>query len=110
VYVCNLMTQAGETNQFTASDHIKAIYHHVDQPFIQKIIVNSGDIPENVKLRYKGEYAEPVLLDKENLLELGLDIMSGEIATYEDSVIRHDTVKISEMLFELILNETKENR
>ena len=45
VYICNLMTQAGETHDFTASDHVRAIYDHMERPFINTILVNNEDIP-----------------------------------------------------------------
>lgn len=102
VYICNLMTQAGETNNFSASDHVKALYEHTDEPFIQKIIVNKAAIPENIKLRYKGEDASPVPLDLENLKELGIDIITGDIVTFEGGVLRHDTKRLSHIIYQLL--------
>ena len=107
VYICNLMTQKGETYGFTASDHVRAIYDHIAPYSIQKIIVNNGEIPERVRLRYKGELATPVKVDKPELMELGVEIITDSIVTFDDGVLRHDTKKLSELIYKLILNETK---
>ena len=107
VYICNLMTQAGETHDFTASDHIKAIHDHMDFPFIDTILVNSETIPPDVELRYKEELAQPVHFDLDRLSDLGIEVVQEEIAELDGNVIRHDTKKVSEILYSMILNETK---
>lgn len=105
VYICNLMTQNGETNDYTASDHVKALYRHLEQPFLQKIIINNRQIPEYVKLRYKGEDAIPVIMDEENLLALNLEIISRPIASIEEGVIRHDAEKVAQIIYQLLSEE-----
>ena len=62
VYICNLMTQAGETHGFTASDHVKAIYDHMGCAFIDTILVNNEEIPEDIQLRYNEELADPFIM------------------------------------------------
>jgi uncharacterized cofD-like protein len=110
VYICNLMTQAGETLDFTASDHVKAIYDHMDCAFIDTILVNNEGIPPEVELRYKEELARPVQFDFDRLRELGIEVLEEEIAYLENRVIRHDTKKVAEILYSLILNETEKRR
>src|SRR3954470_13852228 len=90
VYICNLMTQAGETHGYTASDHVRAIYDHLDQPFIDTILVNSEEIPNEIQKKYIEEAATPVHFDISNLYELGLEVIYGEIVSLENGVIRHD--------------------
>ncbi|MFS0636568.1 YvcK family protein [Mesobacillus foraminis] len=107
VYICNLMTQAGETHNFTASDHVKAIYAHMGCGFLDTILVNNESIPPEVELRYKEELAKPVQFDLDRLKELGVEVLQKEIATLENNVIRHDTKKVAEILYSLIINETK---
>ena len=106
-YICNLMTQKGETYGYTASDHVKAIFDHMAPHSIQKIIVNNGQIPEHIKLRYKGELATPVQIDKRELNRLGVDIIADAIIRFENGVLRHDTNKLAKLIYKLILNETK---
>jgi uncharacterized cofD-like protein len=107
VYICNLMTQAGETHDFTASDHVKAIYDHMNASFINTILVNNENIPEDVQLRYHEELAQPVLYDIERLEEMGLEVLQEEIVCHDDGVIRHDTKKVAQILFNIIKAETK---
>ncbi|SFC26284.1 conserved hypothetical protein, cofD-related [Bacillus sp. OV322] len=107
VYVCNLMTQAGETLDYTASDHIKAIYDHMEGPFIDRILVNNEEIPEEVQQRYQEEFAKPVVYDVESLKNLGLEIVQDQIFSYEGNAIRHNTKKVAELLYNMLIDETK---
>ncbi|MCM3585132.1 YvcK family protein [Mesobacillus maritimus] len=102
VYICNLMTQAGETLNFTASDHIKAIYDHMESPFLDMVLLNNEEIPPEIELRYKEELAKPVEFDYERLKKLGIHVVREKIANLEGNVIRHDTRKVAEILYSLI--------
>lgn len=102
VYICNLMTQAGETMNFTAGDHVKALYDHMKCAFIDTIIVNDGLILEPIQHRYEEERAMPVVFDLEKLKQLGLHVVQDQYATYEGDFIRHDTKKIAEQLYFLV--------
>ncbi|KQL53089.1 hypothetical protein AN964_05900 [Heyndrickxia shackletonii] len=104
VYICNLMTQAGETLDYTASDHVDAIYQHMGCHFIDTILVNNEEIPQNIQDRYKEELAKPVVYDVDRLINLGLDVIYDQILTYEDGLIRHDTDKVAKILYNLLPN------
>ncbi|WP_442596166.1 gluconeogenesis factor YvcK family protein [Neobacillus sp. D3-1R] len=107
VYICNLMTQAGETHDFTASDHVQAIHDHMNASFIDMILVNNEFIPEPVKMRYHEELAMPVKFDLDRLKNLGVEVLQDEIASLENGVIRHDTKKVAKILNQIIKDETK---
>jgi uncharacterized cofD-like protein len=102
VYVCNVMTQYGETLGYTASDHVQALNQHMNQKFMDLILVNNDEIPVDIKDRYAEELAQPVDFDIEKLKEMGLDVFIDKIVTYEKGVIRHDTNKVAKILFEMI--------
>ena len=102
VYICNVMTQAGETLEYTASDHVKALYDHLGCRFMDTILVNEEGIPDEIALRYKKEYATPVIYDIAALSNLGLEIVHDKIIRYEDGVIRHDTQKVAALLYSMI--------
>lgn len=102
VYICNVMTQAGETLEYTASDHVKALYDHLGCRFIDTILVNEEGIPEEIATRYKKESATPVVYDIAALSNLGLEIVHDKIIRYEDGVIRHDTQKVAALLYSMI--------
>jgi uncharacterized cofD-like protein len=107
VYICNLMTQAGETHGFTASDHVKAIYDHLNCSFINTILVNNEEIPPDIQLRYNEELADPVLYDLPELSELGLEVVHADIAYQENGALRHDPKKVAKILYNLLIDETK---
>ena len=108
VYICNIMTQAGETHDFTASDHVNAIYDHMGKPFMNTILVNREEIPNDIQARYIKEEAKPVHFDVNSLYELGLDVIFGEIVSLDEGVIRHDTQEVAKILYSFLKNETKD--
>jgi uncharacterized cofD-like protein len=108
VYICNLMTQAGETHNYSASDHVEALYKHMDSAFIHTILVNNEEIPQDVQLRYKEELANPVQYDLPRLFELGLEVVHADIAIQEKGALRHDPKKVAEILYNLLLIETND--
>ncbi|AST93281.1 MULTISPECIES: gluconeogenesis factor YvcK family protein [Sutcliffiella] len=102
VYICNVMTQAGETLSYKASDHVQALYDHMARPFIDTILVNNENIPANVQERYTKELALPVEVDEDKLQAIGLEIIQDNLIRYEDGVIRHDTDKVASLLYSMI--------
>lgn len=107
VYICNLMTQAGETHGFAASDHVRALYDHMRCSFINTILVNNEEIPQDVQLRYNEELAHPVQYDMPQLSELGLEVVHADIANLENGALRHDPKKVAKILYNILIAETK---
>lgn len=107
VYICNLMTQAGETLDYTASDHVKAIYDHMNKQFIDTILVNNKPIPLEIQQLYQREFASPVDYDVQNLLDMGMELLQDEFVSLQDNVIRHDTNKVAQIIYDLLMKETK---
>ncbi|MGX6445330.1 gluconeogenesis factor YvcK family protein [Neobacillus sp. K501] len=107
VYICNLMTQAGETHGYTASDHVQALYDHMSGAFIDTILVNDKEIPEDIQLRYNEELADPVKYDLPRIFELGLEVVHADIAIQENGALRHDPKKVAKILYNLLIDETK---
>lgn len=105
VYICNVMTQAGETLNFSASDHVKALYDHMRCTFMNTILVNEEEIPDHIKSLYEEELAKPVHFDIEALKSLGLEVITDKIVSYENSVIRHDTNKVAKLLYGILQQE-----
>jgi uncharacterized cofD-like protein len=102
VYICNVMTQAGETLNYTASDHVKALYDHMKCTFMNTILVNEEEIPEQIRALYEEELAKPVHYDIDGLKALGLEVITDKIVCYENSVIRHDTKKVAKLLYGIL--------
>lgn len=111
VYVCNVMTQAGETTGFTASDHVKVLYDHMKCAFIDTILVNKQEIPSHILAKYEKEHAKQVYYDQKRLSDLGLHVIANEIVTLADGKIRHDTRRVAAILYSMLTfnNNHKQN-
>lgn len=98
IYVCNLMTQRGETLNYSAIHHIEAIHKHVGQAFIDSVLINNEELPTNVKKSYLEECAEPVVFDAEQLEALGLNVFKEKIALVHGNTVRHDADNVGKWL------------
>lgn len=102
VYICNVMTQMGETDHFTASEHVQALLDHCGPGLVDYIVVNQhNNIPVEIKDRYQKEGAVPVEYDEENIRKQGLKIINDSFLQYHEQLIRHDALKVSEMILNL---------
>lgn len=101
-YVCNVMTQQGETSDFTASDHIKAINHHIGEGCIDSIIVHNEPISESIRNMYAEENAVPVINDIDKLRSMNLQVVEEDIIDRSRITLRHDTDKIAQLLFSMM--------
>ena len=90
VYVCNVMTQEGETEGYTVSDHISALLHHSVRGLFELCLCNSSPIPKGVAARYAEEGAEPLYADPELCAQLGVEVISRPVATVDNGYVRHD--------------------
>jgi len=106
IYVCNVMTQYGETRDYTASDHLKALYRHSSQGLVQYIIVNDQEIPEYFSIKYAMEGARPVDIDRERLAKLNVKVIAAPLIMQSD-YIRHDPHKLARQIMKLILEKRK---
>ena len=103
VYVANVMTQQGETGDFTVSDHVLAITEHVG-PFVTDVLVHSGDLPRDTLARYEAEDATPVAVDRESLREMGLRVTERALLSKQSSGgIRHDSGLLAREVCEAVL-------
>jgi len=101
VYVCNIMTQPGETTGYTVSDHVKAIVEHSHPRIFDYCIVNSGSIPEAVLRRYALENAYPVVCDIDKIKKMGYTVIAEELAVSDD-LVRHDPIKLAKIILGLM--------
>ncbi|MDM5157219.1 YvcK family protein [Bacillus sp. DX1.1] len=102
VYVCNVMTQAGETMGYTAFDHVQALHDHLGKSFIDTAIVNNHKIPAELRELYAEEMSEPVVVDEDCFVANHIKLIQDELAKYDDKVVRHDTLKLASILYSLL--------
>lgn len=101
IYVCNVMTQHGETDGYTVSDHIKALVKHSDRGICNFVIVNSGRVPEKLLEKYAAEQAFPVEYDKENVKSTGCRVVTSNIINTEDYV-RHNPARLAKIVMDIV--------
>ena len=102
MYVCNIMTQPGETDKFKVSDHIDKLNEYLDKRKVDVVIANNGKIEPNIINKYASlEQKDPVILDKQNLK--GIEIISDDLVKVEEGSLRHDTLKLSLDIFSYLL-------
>lgn len=106
IYVCNVMTEEGETEGYTASDHISALFQHSADGLFNLCLANSSPIPSDVAARYAEEGAELLRRDTERCAALGVEMVSRPIATVQDGYVRHHPDKLAQ---ELILLHAERN-
>jgi len=94
-YFVNLMWQPGETIQFCASDHVRAIYEHAGKKVIDVAIINTKKIPAPLKRKYAAQQAMPVENDTGRLAAMGVKVVARELAA-EGEKVRHNPEKLAE--------------
>lgn len=103
MYVCNMTTQPGETDDFKVSDHIKLLNTYLGKKKIDVVIANSGHIDSEVANRYATlEQKDPVVLDEENISQ-NVEVIKANFVSIEDGVIRHNVIKLSSYIFSSML-------
>ena len=96
IYVCNIMTQPGETDNFTVSDHVKLLNSYLGKRKIDAVIVNNGEIDSAIVENYETtEQKDLVEVDRNNLQNYNLDIIENDYISIENNMIRHNTLRVA---------------
>jgi len=109
IFVCNVMTQPGETDGYTVSDHLLAIERHVNARLFDYVIVNNGEIPLPVQEMYAEKGARPVHPDLDEVVRQGYRVIADELVLFR-TYLRHDTVKLSGHIYKLVQDWKEKSR
>ena len=99
-YFVNLMGQPGETLEFRASDHVRALQKHAGGPLLDYAVVNIRAITSAMKKRYAKQAALPVENDLDAIFKMGIKVVAGNLASHGDSV-KHDPAATAALLVKL---------
>lgn len=103
MYVCNMVTQPGETDDFKVSDHLKVLNSYLGTHKIDIVVANTGSIDKEIAEKYSTlEQKDPVLFDEENI---DCDTILNNYVTINDGVIRHNVEKLSLDIYSYLVNE-----
>lgn len=108
VYICNIMTQKGETENFTDADHVCVLHKHLERSFIDTVLVNTQHVPEDYmdKERYD-EYLVQVKHDYERLRSEVNRVISNDFLKLKDDGVFHDGEKVIEELFRIAFEKNR---
>jgi uncharacterized cofD-like protein len=102
VYVCNVMTQPGETDGYSASQHVRNLIDHSHPRVIDYCIVNTGKIPPDIQKRYDSEHAYPVANDRKAIHNMGYRVVEEDTVSIAGGMVRHDNLKLAKLIFSLL--------
>ncbi len=102
VYVCNVMTQPGETDGYSVCDHIKALLSHSSARILDYCVVNTGEVPGEILKRYSVENSLLVVNDRTNIESLGYRVVEEDFSMIQDGVIRHDAERLAKIILSFI--------
>ena len=103
IYICNVMTQPGETTNFTVSNHITEIIKYCGNNVIDTVIANVEEISDILVTRYNEKNSQVVQLDREEVEKLGINIVEGNLVKVKYNYIRHDANALSELIIKTIM-------
>lgn len=109
IYVCNIMTQAGETDRFMASDHVRELVAQTHPKVLDACIVNVGKIPQAMLDKYFAENAVPVVADSKAIREFGYVVIEEDLVSVTDHV-RHDADKLAKIVGNLLSLERRSGK
>ena len=101
IYVCNVMTQPGETDGFGALDHVKAIVEHLGTQCLDYVVVNEQQASPQQLAEYKKKGSIPVTSDIKEIEKMGIDVVPARLLNDSD-LVRHNPIKLAQTIITLI--------
>lgn len=115
LYICNVMTQPGETTGYTVSDHLKALIDHIGGGVIDFVLANNGIPNEDVLRKYEKAGSFPVVIDRTKVKSLGANLIEADLlgplkeASQDTEVLANQIIQIHNLLRAKIAPETLES-
>lgn len=104
LYVCNMMTQPGETDDYKVSDHIKTINSYLKKRHIDIVIANTGRISEELIQKYATlEQKDPVQVDLREVIAQDTKLISDDLVLVDSGTLRHNTMKLAFHIFSSLI-------
>lgn len=100
VYVCNVMTQPGETDAFTASAHVRALLEQTERSICDTVVINEEPLRRLLEA-YAVEGQIPVKPDRAEIEAMGLRVIGANVVS-ETSTVRHDPARLADVILKLI--------
>ncbi len=106
-YISNIMTEPGQTDNYSLSEHLKALKEHVGTDVIDYCLADTGEvIPEYIR-KYNKEGSDLVEIDNKKLNEYNVRVIQRDMSCIKNDKIRHDADKVASIIIEMICNDLK---
>ena len=104
MYLCNIVTQPGETDDFTVSDHVNLINSYLSKHKLDAVIASNSKISDEMALRYANEeQKDPVKIDYPVLSKLDTEFIEADLLTIDDNTLKHHSQKLSALIFSYLM-------
>jgi len=105
IYVSNIMTQPGESDNYNVKDHIVAINKHAKCKVVDYVVVNTGKISSELQQKYLEDNSNMVNINEEDIKKLGIGVIKKDFVEIGKGYIRHDADKLAAILVETIMEK-----
>lgn len=104
LYICNAMTQPGETDGFGVSDHVNVLEQYLGKDSIDVVVASNTIISEEMLKKYETEeQKDPVPIDYENIRKGKYELIEDDLLTTSDGTIKHNSLKLSSVIFSYLM-------
>lgn len=101
IYVCNIMTQDGETEGMTAADHVSALLRHGASGLVDICLANSATVRPGLVERYRAEDAVPIVVDRTSVESLGVELVERPLTSETSDYARHSAARLAQAVLDL---------
>lgn len=101
LYICNIMTQDGETEGMTAGDHVAALLQHSGPGLVDVCLCNSAPVRRSLLERYREEDAAPIVVDRERIQSLGVEVVERPLSSETSNYARHSIARLAAAVMEI---------
>ena len=106
LYICNAMTQPGETDNFGVSDHLKLLHKYINGRKMDAVVVSNSKISEEIITKYRvAEEKDQVFIDRDKVQDMGVELLEGDLITLNDGTLKHDSLKLSTVVFSYVMRD-----
>lgn len=104
MYICNVMTQPGETDGFGVSDHVNSLEYYIGKDEIDVVLASNGKLSREMIDKYANEeQKEPVKIDYKNIEKQKYELIEDDFVTIQDGTIKHNSLKVSSVIFSYLM-------
>lgn len=111
LYVCNMFTQPGETDDYDVSKHVEVLNNHLGNKKIDVVIANNGKVNKTFLEKYhRDEQKDPVIIDDKIRKNKDIKLIESDFISIDDGTLKHDAIKLSIKIFEEIISKKQKHK